>query len=340
MKYILLFLLLISTSIHAAEILNVYNWSEYLPSELLKQFERETGIKVNYSTYDNNETMYAKLKAVHNAGYDIVVPSTYFVDRMRRQGMLLKLDKSKIPNFKNLNPELLNKSYDPHNNYSIPYLWGATAIVVNDKYYPRGSITRWADFWQPKLKNQLLLLDDTREIFGIALLVLGYSVNDTNPEHIKIAYEKLKQLLPNVKLFNDETVRNIYIDEDALIGMGWAGDAFLANQENPHIQYIYPQEGFIISMDNMTIVKNAPHVENAYKFINFILRPEIAKQISLSVGFATPNLVAYKMMPKEILNNHIIYPSQEILHHGQFQVDVGNAATIYEKYLELLKIGA
>src|SRR6185312_935494 len=153
MKYILLFLLLISTSIHAAEILNVYNWAEYLPSELLKQFERETGIKVNYSTYDNNETMYAKLKAVHNAGYDIVVPSTYFVDRMRRQGMLQRIDKSKLPNFKNLNPELLNKTYDPHNNYSIPYLWGATAIVFNDKGFNKNAITRWSDFWRPELKE-------------------------------------------------------------------------------------------------------------------------------------------------------------------------------------------
>lgn len=340
-KYLtFLILIFITFTCHGAEIVNIYNWSEYLPADVINQFEKETGIKINYSTYGSNETMYAKLKSAPNAGYDIVVPSTYFIDRMRRQSMLQKIDKTKLPNFKNLNPELLNKSFDPHNDYSIPYLWGATAIVVNDKYYPKGSITGWTDFWHNDLKNQLLLLDDTREVFAIALFLLGYSVNDTNPNHIKAAYEKLEQLLSNVKLFNDEAVRNIYIDEDATIGMGWAGDIFLAHQENPHVQCVYPKEGFIISMDNIVLVKNAPHIENAYKFINFILRPDIAKRISLNAGYATPNLAAYKMMPKDILNNPIIYPDQNTLHRGQFQEDVGDAAAIYEKYMELLKISA
>lgn len=343
MKTFILFLVLsfITLSAQAADqILNVYNWSDYLPDDVIQQFEKETGIDVNYTTYDSNETMYAKLKADPDAGYDIVVPSTYFIDRMRQQGMLLKIDKSKLTNFKNLNPTFLNKSYDPHNNYSIPYLWGTSAIVVNDKYFPIGAITSWADLWNPKLKDQLLLLDDTREVFSMALITLGYPANDTNADHIKQAYERLKQLLPNVKLFNDEAVQNIYIDEDVTIGMGWTGDIFLANQENPHIKYIYPKEGFVISMDNLAIPSGVQHLDNAYKFINFLLRPDIAAKISMEIGYATPNQAALKLLPKNILNNSIIYPDPVTMRRGQFQTDVGSADRIYEKYLELLKMGA
>jgi spermidine/putrescine transport system substrate-binding protein len=341
MKLFLLFLFIfISFTARAAEVLNVYNWSNYMPDDVIQQFEKETGIDVNYTTYDSNETMYAKLKADPNAGYDIVVPSTYFIDRMQRQDMLKKIDKSKLTNFKHLNPDLLNKPYDPHNNYSIPYLWGTSAIVVNDKYFPKGAITSWADFWSEKLHDQLLLLDDTREVFGMALITLGYSANDTNPQHIQQAYEKLKALLPNVKLFNDEAVQNIYIDEDVTIGMGWTGDIFQANEENPHVQFIYPKEGFIISMDSLAIPKGAQHIENAYKFINFLLRPDIAKKISMEVGYSTPNLTALKMMPKNILNNRIISPDSATLRRGQYQTDVGSTDKVYEKYLELLKMGA
>lgn len=333
-------LLLSSVAAHATEVLNVYNWSDYMPDDVIQQFEKETGIVINYSTYDSNETMYAKLKADPNAGYDIVVPSTYFIDRMRQQNMLLKLDKTQLTNFKNLNPDLLNKSYDPNNNYSIPYLWGTSAIVINDKYFSKNSITSWADFWNKNLKDQLLLLDDTREVFSMALITLGYPANDVNPVHIKQAYEKLKLLLPNVKLFNDEAVQNIYIDEDVTIGMGWTGDIYMANQENPHIQYIYPKEGFVISMDNLAIPKGAQHIQNAYKFINFLLRPDIAAKISTEVGYASPNEAALKLLPKNILHNTIIYPDKATLRRGQFQTDVGSADQIYEKYLELLKMGA
>jgi len=342
-KFLLFFILysiFLSVSVQAGEIVNVYNWSNYMPDDVIQQFEKETGINVNYTTYDSNETMYAKLKADPDAGYDVVVPSTYFIDRMRQQNMLQKLDKTKLPNFKNLNPDLLNKSYDLHNNYSIPYLWGTSAIVINDKYFAKGAVTSWADLWNSRLRDQLLLLDDTREVFSMALIVLGYSANDTNPDHIKQAYEKLKQILPNVKLFNDEAVQNIYIDEDVTIGMGWTGDIFQANQENSHVQYVYPKEGFVISMDNLAIPVGAQHVENAYKFINFLLRPDVAAKISMEIGYASPNLAALKLMPAEILHNQIIYPDSVTLRRGQFQTDVGSTDRIYEKYLELLKMGA
>jgi spermidine/putrescine transport system substrate-binding protein len=341
MRYFLIFFLFIFNIniAHAEQVLNVYNWSSYMPDDIIQQFEKETGININYSTYDSNETMYAKLKADPTAAYDIVVPSSYFIQRMSREGMLQTIDKTRLPNFKNLNPEFLDKVFDLHNQYSIPYLWSSTGIVVNTKYFAKDSIKSWADLWKPEYKDQLLLLDDTREVFSIALMVLGYSANDANPDHIKQAYEKLRQLLPNVKLFNDMAVQNIYIDEDASIGMGWSGDIFLANQENSAVQYVYPQEGFVISLDNLAIPQGAKHLDNAYKFINFLLRPDIAARISQEIGYGTPNEAALKLLPKETRDNTIVYPDKQTMQRAQFQTDVGDAVDVYEKYLELLKMG-
>jgi spermidine/putrescine transport system substrate-binding protein len=340
-KRLISFILALSCcTVNAAEnVVNVFNWSGYMPDDILAQFQAETGITVNYSTYDNNETLYAKLKASPQAGYDIIVPSTYFIDRMRHQNMLQPIDKTKLANFSNLNPELLNKSFDPENHYSIPFLWSATAIAINTKYWPKDSIKSWKEFWHSQYKDQLLLIDDTREVFSMALISLGYSANDTDPQHIKQAFERLKQLLPNIKIFNAEGEKSIYIDEDVTIGMGWSGDIYLAHQENPAVEYVFPAEGFIIALDSMAIPVNAKHVENAYKFINFILRADIAKKISMETGYATANIAGVKLLPKDVRENYIIYPDKTILARGQFQTDAGASGTFYEKYFQLLKIG-
>ena len=141
-----------------------YNWTEYVPPGLLEQFTKETGIKVIYSTYESNETMYAKLKTYKDGAYDLVVPSTYYVDKMRKEGMIQKIDKSKLTNFSNLDPDMLNKPFDPNNDYSIPYIWGATAIGVNGDAVDPKSVTSWADLWKPEYKGSLLLTDDAREV--------------------------------------------------------------------------------------------------------------------------------------------------------------------------------
>lgn len=320
-------------------VVNIYNWSNYISSDVLKEFTKETGIKVNYTTYDSNETLYAKLKANPHTGYDVIVPSTYFVDRMRKQGMLQALDKSRLSNFKNLNPALLNKPYDPDNHYSIPYFWSSTGLVVNTKDYQVKQFQYWADFWRPQYRNQLLLLDDVHEVFSIALLVLGYSPNDTDPKHIRLAYLKLKQLMPNVRLFNNDGVKALYIDEDLNVGMAWNGDIYQAAKENSALRFIYPKEGFVVSIDSMAIPIGASHPNNAYLFINFILRPDVAKKISLATGYATPNLAAFKLMPKSILTNSMIYPDSKTLQRSVVQIDVGEVESIYQKYWELLKIG-
>ncbi|MDR3491623.1 MAG: spermidine/putrescine ABC transporter substrate-binding protein [Gammaproteobacteria bacterium] len=333
-------LMLIALSANAAEnVINVYTWSGVIPDFAIRQFEKETGIKVNFSTYDSNEVMYAKLKADKNTQYDVIEPSSYYIDRMRRQGMLEKFDKTKLSNFKNLNPKFIKQAYDPETNYSLPFIWGITGIFLNKDYYKPHSITRWTDLWDKKYADQLLILDDSREVFSMALLVLGYSANDTNPEHIKQAYLKLKEIYPNVKLFNSAVI-SILIDEDATVGMVWNGDLFKAKKENSQLEFIYPTDKFVIWVDNFAIPKGAPHLENAYKFLNFMLRADVDKAVALDNNFPTANLAAQKLLPGNVKNNPTIYPSPEILRNGEFQTDIGDdALNLYEKYWEQLKMG-
>ncbi len=338
--FVALFTLGFTSAGYANEnILNVYAWTGEVPDFAIQQFEKETGIKVNFSTYDSNEVMYAKLKADKSNGYDLVEPSSYYLDRMRRQNMLLELDKAKLPNFQNLNPAFLNQAYDPTSGYSVPFIWGVTGIFINKDYNNSAGIKRWSDLWDKKFADQLLLLDDSREVFSIALSSLGYSANDNNPEHIKQAYLKLKELLPNIKLFNSAPI-SILIDEDATVGMVYNGDLVKARKENPQLEFIYPKDGFVIWVDNFAIPKNAPHRDNAYKFLNFLLRADVAKAIVLETYWPTTNLVAQKMLPAEIRDNPTVFPGRDVLRHGEFQTDIGDdALALYEKYWERLKMG-
>lgn len=321
-------------------IVNVYAWTGEIPDALVKQFEKETGIKVNFATYENNEIMYTKIKASKSSGYDVVMPSSYFVDRMRKQHLLLKLDKTKLPESSNLNPAFTNPTYDPGCAYSIPYIWGVTGIFVNKSAVNPASVPDWNSLWDAQFANQLMLLDDSREIFSMALLSLGYSANDSNPDHIKAAYLKLKKLMANVKVFSTETVVSIIIDEDANVGMAWNGDAFKASLENPDVAFIYPKDGFVIWVDNFAIPANAPHLNNAYAFINFMTRPAVAKAAALDTHFPTANLTAEKMLPLSIQHNPTVYPSAAVLKRGQFQTDLSDdTLATYEQYWEALKIG-
>ena len=317
------------------QVLNLYIWGSHIPNKVIYQFTKETGIKVNLTEYDSNETMFAKIKAFKNPGYDIVVPSSYYVVRMIEHNMLQRLDKSKIPNIKHLFSELLNLSFDPGNLYSLPHTWGTTGIIINKKYFPKPQIEYWRDLWNPKYQDQLMLLNDMRDVFSIALLSLGYSVNDDNPQHIKEAYLKLKQLLPNVKIFSIDTIPNIYIDEDATIGMGWSESANLAREKNPDITYIYPRDGFTLWIDNLAILRDAPHVENANIFINYLLRPDVDKMVTTSIGNATANATTMRMMR----NNNFDGSIRDIIKKGAIQLDLSDdTKRLYEKYWERLKI--
>ncbi len=334
-----LFCSLLISNLYAQKIVNVYAWTGEMPDAVVRQFERETGIKVNLSTYENNEIMYAKLRAARNAGYDVIMPSSYFVDRMRKQKMLLELDIKKLPNRANIDPSFLNPAYDPGAQYCLPFIWGITGIFYNSKYFSVNAPHKWNELWNARFKDQLMLLDDNREIFSMALMSLGYSANDTDPKHIEAAYIKLKSLMQNVKVFSTDTVISIIIDEDATVGMAWNGDAFKAGQENKNIHFVYPEEGFVIWVDNFAIPKGAPHQEEAYTFINFMLRPDVSKTVALYTQFPITNVQARKLLPADIRDNPNIYPPKSVLARGQFQIDVGESTlALFEKYWEELKM--
>lgn len=341
MTFVIRFFFLLFPLVAMAEdkVLNIYAWTGEIPDYVIQQFEQETGIKVNFSEYENNEIMYAKLRASPNAGYDMIIPSSNIADRMARQDMLAPLDKSLLPNWKNINPNFINPVFDPTSKYCAPFIWGVTGIFVNTAYYPPQSIKKWSDLWDPKYQNHLLMIDDIRDNFSITLITLGYSVNDTNPAHLKEAFLKLKRLMSNVKVFSTDMVVSIIIDEDATLGMAWNGDAYKASEENHHIKFIFPEDGFMIWIDSLAIPKNAPHIKEAHQFINFLLRPDIAKAIALYTGYPTANLAGQNLLPANIRDNPTVYPSKEVLRHGQYQLDLSNdTLALIEKYWEELKM--
>ncbi len=325
---------------YAAEKVVVYNWAEYIPEGVLEAFTAETGIEVEYSTYDNNETMVAKLQLQGGKGYDVVVPSTYLVSRMRKEGLIQPIDKALLPHYKHLDPALLDKPYDPGNQYSVPYLWGSTAIGVDGSVVDANSIHSWADLWDPKWKGQLLLIDDVREVFHMAYKINGHSTNTQDPAEIEQAYTTLKRLMPNVRVFNADAPREPFLAGDVALGMLWSGEASMAQAENPNIVYVYPDEGAGFWIDNFVIPAGAEHVANAHKFIDFMLRPEVAKQAVEAIGYATPNLSARALLDASLRNDPIIFPPSEVVQAGEFQEDIGDAAmTLMNGYWEQLKSG-
>ena len=328
------------TASQGGKVVNVYNWTEYISDQVLKDFTAETGIDVIYSTFDSNEAMYAKLKLMNGSGeYDVAFPGTDFVDKMRKEGMLQKIDKSKLTNFSNLDPQMLNKPFDPNNDYSIPYIWGATAIGVNSDAIDPKTITSWADLWKPEYKSSLLLTDDAREVFQMALRKLGYSGNTTDPKEIEAAYNELKKLMPNVAAFNSDNPANPYMEGEVNLGMVWNGSAYVARQAGTPLEVIWPKEGGIFWMDSLSIPANAKNVDGALKLINFLLRPDVAKQVAETIGYPTPNLAARKMLSPAVANDKSLYPDAATIEKGEWQNDVGSASAIYEEYYQKLKAG-
>ncbi|MBD1575592.1 extracellular solute-binding protein [Vibrio sp. S11_S32] len=314
-----------------------YNWSEYIPSEVLQEFTKETGIKVIYSTYESNESMYAKLKT-QGKGYDLVVPSTYFVSKMRKEGMLQKLDKTKLTHFDGLDPNYLNKPFDPGNDYSIPYIWGATGIGVNTDMLDKNSFHKWGDLWDPKWVGQLMMTDDPREVFQVALTKLGYSGNTTNPDEIKQAYEELKKLMPNVLVFNSDNPANPYMAGETSLGMIWNGSAYAARKDGAPIHVVWPEKGTIFWMDSLAIPTGAKNVDAAHKMIDFLLRPDNAAKIALEIGYPTPVKAAYPLLPKDFVEDPDVFPPQKVFDSGEWQNDVGDANVLYEQYFQKLKV--
>ncbi|PKF49186.1 extracellular solute-binding protein [Enterovibrio nigricans] len=323
-----------SSAIAANDQLIFANWGPYISTELREQFTRETGIKVIYSTYESNETLYAKMKT-HPDGYDLVVPSTYFVAKMRDEGMLQKIDQTKLSNFAELDKNYLDKPFDPNNDYSVPHVIAMTGLAVNTDMYNPDDFKSWADLWNPELEGQIMLMDDTREVFHIALRKLGYSGNSTDPQQIDEAYEELKKLMPNVLVFNSDNPANPYLSGEVGLGMLWNGSAAAAQREGLPIELVWPEEGGIFWVDSLTIPKNAKNVEAAHKMIDFLLRPDIAAKISADTGYLT----AVEKSNSAYKDNPTLFPPQEDIDRGEWQDAVGNLTEKYENYFLRLKTG-
>ena len=317
----------------------LYTWTEYVPSGLLDNFTKETGIKVIVSSLESNETMYARLKTLgKNGGYDVIAPSNYFVSKMRKENMLMPLDHSKLPVLNELDPNLLNKPYDPNNQYSLPQILGAPGIAYNRDAVDSSKITSWGDLWSAEYKDQLQLLDDAREIFNIAFLKLGEDPNTTNPEIIKKAYEELLKLRPNVLAFSSDNPANAFVAGEVDLGMLWNGSAYIARKDGAPIDLLWPKEGPVLWVDTLAIPSTSKNPDGAHKLINYLLSAEVAKELALEIGYPTPNLAAQKLLPSEMVNDTSLYPPVEVLQKSYWQDDVGDAAIIYENYYQQLKV--
>lgn len=330
-------LMLAAQALAASKELYVYNWSEYMPDSVLADFTKETGIKVIMSTYDSNEALYAKIRMIDARGYDLIVPSTDFVARMHKEGLLLPLDKSKLTNLGNLDPKLMNQAFDPGNTYSVPYMWGSTAIAVNTKDPIAAGITSFADLWKPELKGKILLPNDMRGVLGMGLKRLGYSLNETDPAKVAEACELLMPLMGNVRVFDSDSPKQALLNNEVQAAVLWNGEAFVASGENPDIRYVYPTEGFSLWVDNLCIPKNAANVENAHLFIDYLLRPEVAAFICQEMGYSSPNLAAQEILPAEVRGDAIVYPAPEDMARGEFETDLGPAVKAYEECWMRLK---
>ena len=300
----------------------IYNWGDYIDPKLIKKFEKQTGYHVIYETFDSNEAMYTKIKQ-GGTSYDICVPSDYMISKMRKANLLEKINKKEIPNYKNIGKQFLHQSFDKENEYSIPYFWGTLGIVYNDKYIKKGSIQHWNDLWKNNYRHDILLVDSARDIMGMSLASMNYSMNTKNSLELKLAKTKLDGLGPNVKAIISDELKMYMIQNEAPIGVTWSGEARTMLDQNPHLHYVVPSEGSNLWFDNFVIPKTVKNKTGAYKFINFMLDPKNAAQNAEYIGYPTPNSLAKKQLPAKLRNDKQFYPSEQTMKNLQVYEDLG-----------------
>lgn len=316
-------------------VLNVFNWSEYLPQSVIDKFEETYNVKVNYSTFSSNEEMLAKLMA-GGSSYDLVVASDYMVDILVKQNLIQPIDKDNIPNFSNIGSSFINLEFDRGNVYSVPYMWG-DACIVYDASKIKENIKGFSDLWNPSFKNSIVVLDDERAIIGMALQKNGYSINDTDLKHLEQAKNDLIKLQPNIKAYDSDSPKTLLINGEAKIGYVWGAEAYLAKKENKNLKAVIPKEGLFLQQDNFTIPKGAKQKKLAETFINFIYSPEISLEISKAFPYANPNIEAQKLMDKAILNDISVYPPEEAVKKGEHLKDIGNEIKHFDKIWSEIK---
>ncbi len=316
--------------------LNIYCWSTYISPRVVRGFEREYHCKINFDLYDSNEALLAKLQA-GNVGYDLVTPSDYMVEILIQQGLLARLDKSKLPNaWANVDPRFLGHSFDPQNDYAVPYAWGTTGLAYRSDLV-KDPVDSWEVLFDPRYAGHILLLDDMREVFGMALKKLGYSLNSTNPEEIRRARDLLLRQKPLVKGYNSSNFEQDLVAADAWIAQAYNGNMTFAMRDEPRIHYVIPKEGCTISVDCACIPRNAPHKELAMDFINYFHRPEVAGMFINDCGFNAPNRFAGHHVEPWIRAEPAIFPPPESLVRCEFMRDLGPVVSLYDRYWTEIK---
>ncbi|MGC8855506.1 MAG: ABC transporter substrate-binding protein [Anaerolineae bacterium] len=316
--------------------LNLFVWTEYIPVEWKECFQLVYGVKINHDEYSSNEEMYAKLSA-GGTNYDLVQPTDYIVNLMIRNGMLQKMDKSKLNFLDNLAPAYMNQPFDPGNEYTIPYEGGFDAIIYNaDKV--TNPPKSYADLWNPEYAGRLVLLDDSRVIIGMTLLTLGYDVNTTDPAQLNEAKAKLAELIPNVKLFDSDSPKTALIAGDVDLGVVWTGEAYTAHQENPTFTFVYPTEGPIIWQDNWAIPVGAPHLDAAYAWLNYTMQGNLFYLMLRDFPYLNPNKAALEFAKNNhpdlydpFINSPITNPPAETFQKAHRISDVGEATPLYDQ---------
>ncbi|MBW9152586.1 extracellular solute-binding protein [Clostridium estertheticum] len=312
------------------EVLNVFNWSEYLPQSVIDKFEQTYNIKVNYSTFSSNEEMLAKLMA-GGGNYDLTVASDFMVEILSKQGLITPINKSSLTNLNNIGPQYLNLPFDRGNKYSVPYMWLAGVISYDSSKIPEGTIKGYKDLWKPEFKNSLTVLDDERVIIGMTLKMLGYPLNETSPAALQKAKEALIKLQPNIKSYDSDSPKTSLINGESKAMFAWGAEGNLARLENQNIKYVIPREGLFLQQDNFVIPKAAKNVKAAQLFINFIMQPEISAEISHKFPYGNPNTAAYKYIDKKILDDKAVYPPKEVVKKGEYLKDIGKSVTDLDK---------
>jgi spermidine/putrescine transport system permease protein len=316
--------------------LNIYTWSTYISPRVVHGFEREFHCRVNYDLYDSNEALLAKLQA-GNVDYDIVVPSDYMVEILTRQGLLAKLDKTQIPDaLANTEPRFLGLPFDPHNNYSVPYAWGTSGIAYRADLV-KAKIDSWDVMFDPRFAGRILLLDDTREVFGMALKKLGYSLNSTDPVQIRQARDLLLRQKPLVKGYNSSNFELDLAAGDAWIAQAFNGNMTFVMRDEPRIRYIIPKEGCTIWVDCACIPLHAPHQRLAAAFINYFHRREVAARFVNDCGFNTPTRYPPREIDPWLLANTAVFPESSALNRCEFMRDLGPAISLYDHFWTEIK---
>ncbi|MGL4799178.1 MAG: ABC transporter substrate-binding protein [Cellulosilyticaceae bacterium] len=307
----------------------VYNWGDYIDEEVNRMFEEETGIKVVYEVYPTNEDMFAKLSA-GGSNYDVLFPSDYMVEKMIKEDMLATIDTSLLTNYEKIDSEFKGLSYDPENKYGVPYLWGTMGIVYNTTMIDE-QIDEWADMWNPKYEKQVFVYDSEREALMLALKKLNYSMNAKDSAQLEEAKQELIALKPNVLAYVGDEGKGKMENGEAAMMLAWAGDAMLMTENNPDLAYVIPKEGTNLFVDAMVIPKNAPNIENAHKYIDFLCRPDIAALNAEYVGYSTPISEARELLPEEIKNSEIAYPDTALFDTMEMFNDPGEMIEVYSR---------